>query len=274
MPKLLITGAFGKVGTALLSLPYEMVLLDRAVPSEYSGKPNVFGGELRNGELLARAIQGCTVVVHLAASASVESSWNELLHDNIIGTYYVLQAAREAGVHRVIFASSHHVVGMLESHNAPQIYEAGHEIVATKKTETCPDSLYGVSKVFGESLGRYMAENGGPRFYALRIGSVHAAHEDHPYAEAEAGVRNGMFERESALYELKVKRQKALWLSRRDLRQLVQKTISYDGPQFDVFYGVSDNATRWLDIDYARTQLNYQPEDGAEAWTKAPVVTA
>lgn len=274
MTRLLITGAFGRVGSALLDLPNDKVLLDREVPAEFNGTSNVFLGEIQDSKLLAKALVGCRAVVHLAANANVKSSWDEVLHDNIIGAQCVLQAAREAGVERVIFASSNHVVGMLEARNAPRIYEPGHRILATKETETCPDSLYGVSKVFGESMGRYLAEDGGPRFYALRIGSVHAEREDHPYAEAEAGVEGGAFERGSMLYEAKVKRQKALWLSRRDLRQLVAKTLVYDGPQFDVFYGVSDNATRWLDIDYARVQLGYQPQDRAETWTKAPAVMA
>lgn len=262
--KTLITGAFGKVGTALDGLPGEKVLLDLQVPS---GSPsNVSQGAVQDRTLLESVMQGCTHVVHLAASPQVESSWRAVLENNIEAMHTLLQVAREMGVNSIVFASSNHVVGMVEVENAPGIYEAGHGLMLTKHTETRPDSFYGVSKVLGENLGRYYAENGGPRFYALRIGAVHAEREDHPYAEAEAAVRGGVCLQGDAIYELKVKRQKALWLSRRDLLQLVQRCLEYDGERFDIFYGVSNNPTRWLDIDYARERLGYVPQDNAAEW--------
>lgn len=268
--KIFITGAFGIVGTALTDLPGDKVLFDREVPAEFQGKPNVVGGDIQDRTLLEKSMQGCAAVVHLAASASPLSSWEDVLDNNILGTQVVLEAARTSKVERVIFASSNHVVGMVEIENEPRIYEAGHGIMMTKESEPRPDSYYGVSKLFGEYLGRYLTENGGPRFYALRIGSVHAAWEDHPYAEAEAWLRAGNCKRGDDLYERKVKRQKALWLSRRDLVQLLQRCLEYEGAPFDIFYGVSNNSTRWLDIDYAKTQLGYRPQDKGEEWKAVP----
>ncbi len=271
--KIFITGAFGTVGTALADLPGEKVLFDRGIPAEFKDKANVVRGDIQDQALLEKWMQGCAAVVHLAASASPLSSWEDVLQNNILGTQTVLEAAKEAKVERVIFASSNHVVGMVEIENEPRIYEAGHGILVTKESEPRPDSYYGVSKLFGENLGRYFAENGGPRFYALRIGSVHAAWEDHPYAEAEGLLRADKCQRGDALYERKVKRQKALWLSRRDLVQLVQRCLEYDGARSDIFYGVSNNSTRWLDIDYAKKQLGYSPQDSG-ARLKATPVTA
>lgn len=268
--RIFITGAFGIVGTALADLPGDKVLFDKVIPNDLQGRTNVVQGDIQDRGLLERSMNSCTAVVHLAASASVQSSWDEVLKNNILGTRAVLEAARAAKVDRVIFASSNHVVGMVEVENEPRIYETGHGIMLTKESEPRPDSYYGVSKLFGENLGRYLAENDEPRFYALRLGSVHTAWEDHPYAEAEGLLRAGKCKRGDALYKRKVKRQKALWLSRRDLVQLVQRCLEYDGPAFDIFYGVSDNPTRWLDIGYANRQLGYSPQESGVTWTEAP----
>ncbi len=268
--KIFITGAFGIVGTALANLPCDKVLFDKKIPNEFKGKPGVVQGKIQDRNLLEQSMEGCQVVVHLAASASLESSWEEVLQNNILGTQTVLEASRLAGVEQVVFASSNHVVGMVELENTPHIYESGHGIMLTKEAEPRPDSYYGVSKLFGENLGRYFAERGELRFYALRIGGVRSTAEDHPYGDAESGVRDGECQRNDSVYEHKVKRLKALWLSRRDLLQLVQCCLDYDDSPFDIFYGVSNNPTRWLDIEYAEKQMGYQPKDNSVLWNEAP----
>jgi nucleoside-diphosphate-sugar epimerase len=252
--KVFITGAFGIVGTALVDLPGENVLFDKQIPAEFVGKPNVVQGDIQDRAFLEQSMKGCRAVVHLAASARVQSSWEDVLKNNIIGIQVVLEASKAAGVERVVFASSNHVVGMYEEDKKPNIYEPGHGIMLTKETEPRPDSLYGVSKLFGENLGRYVSEKeAGPKFYSIRIGRVFP--EGHEY------------------YQEDEKRMRAIWLSRRDLRQLVQGCLDYDGPLFDIFYGVSNNSTRWLDIEYAREQLGYLPQDNGVS-LKAAAVTA
>ncbi len=250
--KIFITGAFGVIGTALADLPGEKVFFDKAVPNQFLGEPNVVQGDIQDQALLEESMEDCTAVVHLAASSSVKSSWEEVLNDNILGTQAVLEAAKTTGIERVVFASSNHVVGMYENDNKPEIYEPGHGIMLSKETKPRPDSLYGVSKLFGENLGRYIAEKEqGPKFYSIRIGRV--------------------FGKEHEYYEEDEKRMRALWLSRRDLVQLVQRGLHYKGPQFDIFYGVSDNPTRWLDIEYAKRQLGYMPQDSGARLKAAPV---
>ncbi len=250
--KILITGAFGVVGTALADLPGDKVLFDNVVPNKLMDEPNVVLGDIQDQALVEQSMRGCTAVIHLAANSPVQSSWEEVLKNNILGIKAVLGAAKTNGVERVIFASSNHVVGMYEEDNKPRIYELGHGIMLTKETEPRPDSLYGVSKLFGENLGRYIAEKeDGPKFYSIRIGRVFGHGREY--------------------FEEDEKRTRALWLSRRDLRQLVQRCLDYDGPQFDIFYGVSDNPTRWLDIEYAKKQLGYNPQDSGDRLKAAPV---
>ncbi len=250
--KIFITGAFGTVGTALADLHGEKMLFDKVIPDEFDRKPNVVRGDIQDRDLLEKSMQGCSAIVHLAATPDVESSWDKVLKDNIIGTRAVLEAAKSNRVERVIFASSNHVMGMYEENKRPKIYELGHGIMLTKETEPRPDSYYGVSKLLGENLGRLMAEKEkGPKFYSIRIGRV--------------------FKKGKEYYEEDEKRMRALWLSRRDLLQLVQCCLEYDGPPFDIFYGVSDNPTRWLDIDYAKRRLGYKPQDSGATLEAAPV---
>jgi NAD+ dependent glucose-6-phosphate dehydrogenase len=268
--KILITGGCGKCGTALVALPYEKVFFDRLpCVNELSGEHFV-RGEIGSLDVLAEAVQCCDTIIHLAASTNLESSWEEVLQDNIEGTRNVLKVACDRGVERFIFASTNHVVGMYELEGAPDIYEIGHGIVINRDTPVRPDSYYGVSKSFGESLGRYLAENGGPRFYAIRIGAVLGAENDHPYAYAEDGVKRGLWENNSQQYRLLEKRLKAIWQSRRDFVQMVDRCLQYNGGVFEIFFGVSDNLRRWLDIEYAKEVLGYQPRDSAEEWTCPP----
>jgi nucleoside-diphosphate-sugar epimerase len=138
----------------------------------------------------------------------------------------------------------------------------------TQDANVRPDSFYGVSKAFGENLGRFYAENGGPKFYAIRIGAL--VHEDHPYAHAERGVISGKWERDSPQYNLMVKRLKSLWISKRDFVQLINLCLQYNAPNYDSFYAVSNNPRRWLDIEYPRKRLGYEPQDNAEEWLSPP----
>jgi len=183
-----ITGGCGICGTALVALPHERVFLDcrGAVPA-LAGN-SFFQTDLSQYSELVTCFRECDAVIHLAGSSAVESSWEEVLTNNIEGTRNVVQAASDARVERVIFASSNHAVGMYEIENAPRIYELDHGLKIGSDCPPMPDSYYGISKVFGEATGRYFAENSGPKFYALRIGSVRAHFEDHPFAYAERGV--------------------------------------------------------------------------------------
>lgn len=268
--RVLITGACGICGTALRSLPGEKVFFDRGEPVEaLAGEPFV-RGDLADLDAVVEAMRGCDAVVHAAASSRTWHNWELVLRNNIQGVRNVMEAARIVGADPVILLSSNHVVGMYELENAPQIYEIGHPVVIDHTARVRPDSYYGISKAIGEDLARVCSENGGPRCYAIRLGAVRSAADDHPYAYAEEGVRQGKWERSSREYQLQEKRLKALWLSRRDFVQLVTNALNYEGPSFDVFYGVSDNPRRWLDIERARDLLGYRPQDNAEAWTGPP----
>ncbi len=264
--KVFITGGCGQCGLALVDLPYPKVFYDVQACPEALSEYDYIQGDLSDVDRLAAAMQGCQTVVHLAASSQVESTWQQVLENNILGTRNLLEASRSAGIERVIFASSNHVVGMVEIKHAPAIYELGYGLLVDEKTETCPDSDYGVSKQIGEDLGRYYALTGGPKFYALRIGTL--THEDTPFTLADRGVATGKWQRGSLEYQTKTKRNQALWLSKRDFVQLVTKLLHYSMQDFDIFNAISDNPRGWLDIRHAKNALGYLPQDNPEDWKR------
>ena len=263
--RVFITGGCGQCGTALQALPHRRMFYDRRACPEILAEEKFIQGDFSDVSFLSTAMKGSNAVIHLAAESEVESQWEDVLESNIVGMRNTLEAARIAGVERFIFASSNHVVGMYELDMAPEIYELGHGLMLSHQIEICPDSIYGVSKAFGENLGRFYVEKYGLKFCALRIGSL--VSEDHPYAHAERGVVSGAWKRNSHEYDLQVKRLKALWLSHRDFVQLIEKCLAYDRNKFDIFYAISGNSRRWLDIEHARLCLDYIPMDNAEDWS-------
>jgi nucleoside-diphosphate-sugar epimerase len=113
-----------------------------------------FIGDVSNLDAIVPAFEGIDAVVHLAGSSAVESSWDAVLQSNLIGTYNVFEAARLAGVPSLIFASSNHAIGEYEFEGAPSLYRLDDDRVYDHTVEVRPDSLYGVSKVYGEALVR------------------------------------------------------------------------------------------------------------------------
>jgi nucleoside-diphosphate-sugar epimerase len=185
----------------------------------------------------------------MAADPSGEHGWESLLNSNLIGAYNVFEAARLAGVERIVAASSIQTVfGYRDTEPYRSIFAARYEEVdpdtIPKLThKDCPRTLnlYASSKVWGEALAHTYAHRHRISCIVLRIGWV--VEEDRP---PNPWGRNQ-------------------WCSQRDIAQLVQRCI--DAPadlRFDIFYGVSDNDYNWVDIDHARDVLGYEPQDSAE----------
>jgi NAD+ dependent glucose-6-phosphate dehydrogenase len=271
----LVTGAYGQCGTALIDHldGHELTLLNRSDrPDDHPyGGYDTHVADVSDFDAIRPAFEGRAAVVHMAA-LSGEGPWETVLESNIIGTYNVLKAAREAGVETVIFGSTNHVVGRYEDELAPDIYEPGHGVVLDADVPVRPDSRYGTSKAFGEDLGRYYVEchDYPEQFYALRIGNVSYEEYDHPYAWPEVRVAEGEYERGSAAYEERVGRMKAMWQSRRDFAHQVDCCLRDRSVEFGIFYGVSDNHRRWLGIEDARARIGYDPRDDGDDFDGPP----
>ncbi|WP_308460686.1 NAD(P)-dependent oxidoreductase [Streptomyces sp. Ru72] len=170
---------------------------------------------------------GCRGGVHLAGIAH-EDDFAALLHANIDGTYQVFEAARRAGAGRVLYASSNHAVGR---HEAPAVLDGAARVR--------PDTLYGVSKAFGEALGSYYADRHGMAVACLRIGSC--------------------FERPTELRHL------ATWLSPGDAVRLTDALLRAPGLRYATVNGISANTRAWWELNSARA-LGYKPRDDAERY--------
>ncbi|HEU5431766.1 MAG TPA: NAD(P)-dependent oxidoreductase [Thermomicrobiales bacterium] len=255
--RVLVTGANGVIGKAVrqyLGDRYDLRCLTHR-PAPYPS----FVGDIADLEAIAPAFEGVDCVVHLAASPDVATPWSDILPNNLIGTYNVFEAARRASVPAVVFASSNHTIGMNEIDNAPAIYALDDPRVFDHQAEPRPDSLYGVSKLFGEAIARYYVDRYGMRAVCLRIGTVRD--DDRPGAPEVYGAVPALVD--FLTEEQRRERLRATWLSRRDCAQLIARAIDADDVPWAVVYGISNNPRQFWDLEHARRTLGYEPEDSA-----------
>lgn len=227
MKTILITGATGDVGSHLrreLAGRYRLRLTDRRSLKKQKGETFIRADIAKMADAL-RITKGVDAVVHLGAYA-VEGPWPAILQANIVGCYNVLEAARRNGVKRFVFPTSNHAVGFYRRDET-----IDHRVYPK------PDSRYGVSKVFGEALGSLYADKYGMEVLMIRIGNVNPKPID--------------------------KRRLSIWLSPRDLAQLVSIGIERPGIRFEIVYGISGNQRAWYDNSNA-TRLGYRPQDDSE----------
>ena len=163
MRRILLTGAAGGVGRAitpmLKTLYPGLVLSDLDPPENTHGLPFV-RADLADMAATQAAVAGADGIIHLGGY-SVEGPWETILSANIVGCRNMFEASRLAGVRRIVFASSNHVVGF---------YPRSEKIA--QDVTVLPDTRYGVSKAFGEALGAMYAMKHGIGVACLRIGNV------------------------------------------------------------------------------------------------------
>jgi NAD+ dependent glucose-6-phosphate dehydrogenase len=255
--RVLVTGANGVIGGVVrghLADSYELSYLTRRP----AGFPSHVC-DIRDLSSIRLAFEAMDAVVHLAGASSVNDPWDRVLADNIVGTHNVFEAARRAKVRRVVFASSNHAIGMYEADGAPDIYDLDDPRVYDASAPVRPDSLYGVSKLFGEAIGRLYADRHGMDVICLRIGAVR---ENDDPTNVQAGRP---FEPLPVLTaDESRQRLRAVWLSHRDCAQLIRRALDAD-VHWAVVYGISNNPRRLWDLAGARELLGYEPEDSAPA---------
>jgi len=234
--RVLVTGAAGRIGSYFAEHNRDRYTLRLMVrpgdnTDKIAGLGEVVKADLSDLAALGRAMTDINVVVHMAGDPNPSATWNDLLQTNIIGTYNTLIAAKAAGVRRVIYASSIHAVSG---------YPADVQVKTNEPVN--PGDVYGVSKCFGEAMGRYMAEQEGLSVICLRIGGFQPPEN---------------LQKESGLHMLDA------WVSHRDLDQLIRKCVDVQNLKFAIFHGLSNNRFKRLDISTARELVGYEPQDDA-----------
>ncbi len=234
MHRVLITGAAGGIGRSMretLRGVYPVLRVSDRVPllPAYDGE-EVDQTELADMGSVERMVEGCDGIIHFGG-ISGENTWEKILEGNIVGLYNVFEAARRAGVKRIVMATSNHAVGFY-----PRDRIIDHNVVPR------PDSRYGVSKAFSEALASLYSDKHGIGFLCTRIGNFGTRPID--------------------------KRRLALWISPRDMTQLVRIGIEHPDIRFEIVYGVSSNRRSWYDNSNAY-RLGYRPQDDSEPYSAA-----
>ena len=232
--KILLTGAAGGLGQALrtrLKANCDVLRLsDRADLGAAGDGEEVVLADLADAQAVNTMVQGVNAIVHLGG-VSVEGAFAPILQANILGVYNLYEAARLHGVKRVVFASSNHVTGF---------YRQSDTIDATHPAR--PDSLYGVSKAFGEDLSRFYFDRYGIETACVRIGSSFPEPRD--------------------------RRMLATWMSFDDLHRLITASLTTPVLGHSIIFGMSDNAVTWWDNRCAR-HVGYVPQDSSDVFRDA-----
>lgn len=226
-PLVLVTGAAGRVGTALRPLlreRFDLRLHDRVPVADPQPGESVVTGDLADLESVSAATAGVDAVLHLATAHGLDLVFEDSLPTNFVGTMNVLDAMRRHGVARLVYASSHHVVGL---HRGP---------LPADGAELAPDGVYALGKAFGEAACRAYALRYGISTLIVRIGNADPRVTD--------------------------RRVLRLWTSARDLAQLVTIGLTHPAVACDVVYGVSACPDPFFANERAH-QLGYVPQDRA-----------
>ena len=247
----LVTGMSGLIGGAVrkrLEGAYQLRALNR---SEVAGVETV-RADIADLEQIQPAFENVDTVVHLAAVARMGAPWEDLLQANVIGTYNVFEAARQAGVRRVVYASSGATISGWEREEPYSALSEGRydEITGswpmiTHESPVRPAGIYGATKVWGEGVASSYACSTDLSCISLRFGWVVDRNSPqivlgHQYLDI------------AFTYE--------------DLTDLVRGAIDApDDLKLGVFHGVSNNQWKRLDITESIRQLGYNPQDDAFA---------
>lgn len=231
--RLLVTGAAGNMGRLLrprLARPGRTLRLVDVTRQQPAGPDEeVVTASVTDPAAMAEVCSDVDALLHLGG-ISLEAPWQEIVAVNIDGTHTLLEAAREAGIRKVILASSNHAVGYYTRDDAPPGGLAAG-------VPARPDTYYGVSKAAMEALGRLYADRFGLSVVCVRIGTCFA----------EPGSVRGL----------------STWMSPDDGERLVEAALALSEPGFRLVWGISRNTRRWWSLAEGEA-IGYHPVDDAE----------
>ena len=234
--RVLLTGAGGRIGRSIapaLADVFDLRLFDK---HDSGDLPGLIVGDLSDPDGLTVALSGVRTVLHLAAQSTEADFVSVLVPNNIVGLHYLFENALKAGVKRIVFAST---IQAFDKHP--------HDHVVTETDLSRPVTLYGATKAFGETMGRWSHDRYGIEFLAVRIGwfLIPSEERDAHLLRTSPGA-------------------KRIWLSPRDAAQIFTKsvtapTIGTDG--YGIVCATSRPLHPRLSLDSARELLGYEPLD-------------
>lgn len=250
-----ITGADGRIGGETVAglQDHEITAIDLESTNELDHDSLDFKYiDIREGPgPLKDAFEGSDVVVHLAAHSDPYETWENILDLNIVGTYNVFEAAKEAGVDRVVFASSNHVNHM-NNVGDPSVPESMAEDpnVVHPDDPAAPDSYYAVSKLMGEGLATVYANRYGLEFVNLRIGWYLRPDELEDYQQED---------------EDKARYARGMYLSPRDCRDVIRVAVESKLPENPLTVNaLSNNTDRYMSITETVRSIGFEPQDNSK----------
>ena len=227
--KVLVTGASGHLGgmlfNSLAAIGYKNLIGTDLKRKNIKNKQKFILANLKNFKTIVKITKNVHAIVHFGA-IPIEDTPQNILQNNIIGTYNLFEAARINKVKRIIFASSNHAIGF--HRRTTRLNELSIQR---------PDSHYGLSKAFGEDLSRLYADKFNIKSVCIRIGSCLKTPED--------------------------RRHLSTWISYGDLTQLVDIGIKHKSIHHEIVYGASKNKKSWWNNSRAY-KLGYKPKDSAD----------
>jgi uronate dehydrogenase len=227
----LLTGASGALGRqlakALGGAGWRLMLTDIApFPDPVPTNCKFVAADLNDGVTTLRLAEGCGMILHFGG-VSTERPFEEVLGANIRGLYHIYEAARREKA-RVLFASSNHSIGFHERSEA-----------LDDDTQFLPDGYYGLSKAYGELMGRLYWFKHGVENVNVRIGSCFPEPVD--------------------------ARMLSTWLSYADLTRLCILATLAEKVGSVVIWGASNNGRTYWRHD-AREKLGWLPQDSADPY--------
>jgi len=231
----LLTGASGNLGRVLArelaAQGHALRLTDLTpFPDDLPEGVTFTKADLNDGPTILRLAEGCGAILHFGG-ASTDLPFETVLGPNLRGLYHIYEAARREGA-RVLFASSNHSIGF---HERP----AGNAAKLDADCEFRPDSFYGLSKAYGELMGRLYWDKHGVENLNVRIGSSFPEPID--------------------------ARMLSTWLSYGDLARLCDRFIQAETVGHAVVWGASDNPATFWGEDH-RARIGWAPQDSAETF--------
>jgi nucleoside-diphosphate-sugar epimerase len=250
--KVLITGASGLVGGLVIEHLGDKYDISGLARRPVAGIKSL-QVDITDAEAIKPAFEGIHTVLHLAAAtAGLTDHWESTFPITVQGTLNVYEAAREAGVKRVVFMSSGNTqLGFMFDQSQPywklaNMREDDPDFptqwdMITIEDGPYPNNPYAVAKSFGENLGRLYSETHGISTLAIKLGGV--LEENRPHVR---GIWPG-------------------FLDQMDAVDMIDRCISApDDLKYDVFNAISNNKWRWREIQHGADVLGWVPKGSAE----------